>query len=430
MASPNIPPSIGRYTVVREVGRGSMGGVYLDKDPFNDRLVAINVTLEHAPNDPQRLEQFKQIFFNEAKAAGKLMHPHIVSVYDATVEDDVCYLVMEYVDGSSLKGYCEEKVLLPLEKVVKIIFQCAKALDYAHQSKIIHRDIKPSNIMISKKDDAKISDFGITMAKGTSDLSQSGSLTGSLYYSSPEQLRGEELTPQSDLFSLGVVMYELLSATKPFMGDTDVNTIHKINNEEPEPLKEHLRDAPESLARIVVRALEKDPTKRYQTGLQLASELSTSFDHLRFVDEEINSEERYNTLKKIDFFKDFVSSELAEVLKATQWVKYEENSTIITEGEIEDCFYIIIVGEVVVRKQGKRLTVLKKGDCFGEMAYLGKTTRTATIEALSNTILMKINASLIDQTSIGTQLCFYKVFSNTLINRLTHTSELLSKKNS
>jgi serine/threonine protein kinase len=426
MAPPNIPQGIGRYQVVRELGRGGMGVIYLAKDPFIDRLVAIKVTLESPPKDPQKLEQFKQIFFNEAKAAGKLMHPHIVSVYDATVEDDACYLVMEYVDGSNLKGYCKEKALLPLEKVVKIIFQCAKALDYAHQNEIIHRDIKPSNIMISTKGDAKISDFGIAMIKGDSGLSQSGSLTGSLYYSSPEQLRGEELTPQTDLFSLGVVMYELLSATKPFKGDTDVNTIYKINNEEPEPLKKHLPDAPESLARIVVRALEKDPTKRYQTGLQLASELSTSFDHLRFLDEEINFEEKYNTLKKIDFFKDFASSELAEVLKVTQWVKYEENSIIITEGEIEDCFYIIIVGEVVVRKQGKRLTVLKKGDCFGEMAYLGKSTRTATIEALCNTILMKVNASVIDQTSNSAQLHFYKVFTNTLINRLTHTSEMLS----
>ena len=426
MASPKIPQRIGRYRVARELGRGGMGVIYLAKDPFIDRPVAIKVTLEPPPPDPKRLEQFQQIFFNEAKTAGKLMHPHIVSVYDATVEDDVCYLVMEYVDGSSLKGYCKEEALLPLEKVVKIIFQCAKALDYAHQNEIIHRDIKPSNIMISTKGDAKISDFGIAIVKGSSDLSQSGSLTGSLYYSSPEQLRGEELTPQADLFSLGVVMYELLSATKPFMGDTDVNTIYKINNEEPEPLKKYLRDAPESLVRIVVRALEKDPTKRYQTGLQLASELSTSFDHLRFLDEEINFEEKYNTLKNVDFFKDFTSSELAEVLKATQWVKYEENSTIIVEGEIEDCFYIIIVGEVVVRKQGKRLTVLKKGGCFGEMAYLGKSTRTATIEALCNTILMKVNASVIDQTSNSTQLRFFKVFTSTLINRLSHTSEMLS----
>jgi len=225
-------------------------------------------------------------------------------------------------------------------------------------------------------------------------------------------------------------MYELLTGTKPFKGDTDVATLFKKGHEAPPPLKGYLRGVPESLERIVMRTLEKDRTKRYQTGQQLASELSASFDHLRFLDEEINFEEKFNALKNIAFFKGFTSSELAEVLKATQWVKHEDTSTIITEGQIEDSFYIIIVGEAVVKKQGKRLGVLKKGDCFGEMAYLGKTARTATIEALGDTILMKINASVIDQTSMGTQLCFYKVFSNTLIRRLCHTNELLSKVDS
>jgi len=337
---------------------------------------------------------------------------------------------MEYVDGSTLKKYCQEKNLLPLEKVVKIIFQCAKALDYAHHNGVIHRDIKPGNIMISTKGEAKISDFGMAMLEGNSNLSRQNSLIGSLHYTSPEQLRNEPMTPQSDLFSLGVVMYELLTGAKPFQGDTDVSTLFKIGNEDPKSLKKHKRDVPESLERIVVRALEKDPVKRYQSGLQLASELSASFDHLRFLDEEINLEEKFNALKKIDFFKDSTSSELAEVLKATQWVKYEDTSTIITEGEIEDCFYIIIVGEVMVRKQGKPLATLKQGGCFGEMAYLGKTTRTATIQALGNTILMKVNASVIDQTSINTQLYFYKVFSTTLIHRLGRSSELLSKVSS
>jgi serine/threonine protein kinase len=281
--------------------------------------------------------------------------------------------------------------------------------------------------MISAKGEAKITDFGIAAIDGASSFLQSGSLSGSVHYMSPEQLRDEPMTPQTDIFSLGVMMYELLTGIKPFEADTDIATVFKIGNEIPKPLKKHERDIPEALERIVLRALEKDLSKRYKTGLQLASELSASFDHLRFLDEEINFEEKFNALKKIDFFSDFTSSELAEVLKATQWVKYEAGSTIITEGEIEDCFYIIITGEVAVKKQGKSLTALKNGECFGEMAYLGKTTRTATIEALSTTILMKVNASVIDQTSISTQNRFYKVFSTTLIQRLIYTSKLLSK---
>jgi len=413
--------------VTRELGRGGISEVYLAQDPFFDRLVAIKTILSSPPKDPQSFEQFHQRFFNQAQALGKLMHPHIVSVHDATVENDRCYLVMEYVDGTTLERYCHEKDLLPPEKVVKIISQCAKALYYAHQNGVTHRNIKPGNIMISREGEAKISDFGIAMVEGGSGLPQSGGLTGSAHYMSPERLRNEELTPQSDLFSLGAVMYELLTGTKPFQGDMDVSTLFKITNEGPESLKKRKHDVPESLKRIVMQALDKDLTKRYQTGLQMASELSASLHHLTPVDQKVNFEEKISALKGVDFFKDFTSSELAEVLKATELVEYEDTSTIVAEGKAEDCFYIISAGEVMVKKQGKPLAVLKKGECFGEMAYLGRTTRTATIEALGNTILMKINGSIIDQASINTRLRFYKVFSNTLTHRLVRSSELLTK---
>jgi serine/threonine protein kinase len=427
VTSQEIPHKIGKYQVTRELGRGGVGVVYLARDPFIGRLVAIKTTLIPPPKDPDKFEEFQKIFFNEARAAGKLTHPHIVSVYDATVQKDGCYLVMEYVDGTTLKEYCRNKTRLPFEKLVKIIFQCAKALDYAHKNGVIHRDIKPTNILISTNGEAKISDFGIAKVEGTSEETPMDSFTGSVFYTSPEQLRNQPLTPQTDLFSLGVVMYELLTGIKPFKADTDLVTFFKITKEDPEPLKKYRGDVPEVIERIVMRALEKDLEKRYQTGLQLASELSGSFDNLRHLEEEINFEEKFNALKKLDFFKDFSSGELAELVKVTQWVKFEASDTIITEGQIEDSFYIIVVGEVTVKKKGKPLAVLKRGDCFGEMAYLGKTKRTATIESLGNTFLMKINASVIDQMSASTQLCFYKVFSNTLIRRLIRTSELFSK---
>ena len=425
-----IPETIGRYDVTRELGRGGMGVVYLAHDPFIDRQVAIKTMLATPSDGSQNIEHHQKLFFNEARAVGKLMHPHIVSVYDAMWENEMCYMIMEYVEGSTLKEYCSEKALLPLDKVIKFIFQSAKALGYAHQSGVVHRDIKPSNIMVSSNGDIKISDFGIAQVEGFADISASGSLTGSVYYTSPEQISNELPTPQTDLFSLGVVMYELVAGKKPFKAENEYATFFKIANENPEPLGKLRQDVPESLERIVMQALEKDLAKRYQTGEQLASELSASFDNLRFLDEEINSKEKFNALKKIRFFEDFTSSELVEVLKTTQWLKCDSAETVITEGDIEDSFYIIVVGEVMVSKQAKQLAVLKPGDCFGEMAYLGTAKRTATIETLSDTILMKINASIIEQMSINTQLRFYKVFSHTLIQRLSRTSELFSKKSS
>ena len=141
MPSYEIPKKIGKYNIVRELGRGGMGVVYLAQDPFIDRQVAIKTTLSPPPVEPQKVESFQQIFFNEAKAAGKLMHPHIVSVYDAAVENDLCYFVMEYIDGSPLDEYCRKKNLLSFEKVIKIMFQCAKALDYAHNNDVIEVEL-------------------------------------------------------------------------------------------------------------------------------------------------------------------------------------------------------------------------------------------------------------------------------------------------
>jgi len=420
---PIIPQNIGRYTVIQELGRGGMGVVYLGRDPFIERLVAIKTSKTPPPSNRKGFEKFRQSFFHEARAAGHLDHPNIVSVYDAAVENDQCYLVMEYVDGTTLKGYCRKGNLLSVSRVVKVIFQCAKALEYAHQNGVIHRDIKPANIMISKNGEVRITDFGIAAVGEPKDSERKGVLTASLSYTSPELLRQEPPGPQADIFSLGAVAYELLTGRKPFMAETDVATFYKISNEDPEPAKKYRPDVPESLERVVFKALEKNPADRYQTGMQMAAELISSFGHLRFLEEEINFEKKFNAVKNIAFFKDFSSSELVEILKFTQWIKYDSAMNIIKEGDTEDFFYIIVAGEVLVKKRGHQLAALKKGDCFGEMAYDGNRPRTATIQAAKDTIVMKIGASFIDQTSLSTQLRFHKVFNQSLIKRLSRTTD-------
>lgn len=422
-----MPGKIGRYKVLKALGRGGMGAVFLAHDPFIDRPVAVKTTKAPPPSDPQKFDEYQQLFFNEARAAGKLMHRNIVSMYDALVDEHHSYMVMEYVDGLTLSKYCRQDNLLPIHKVVNIIFQCAKALDYAHERGVVHRDIKPSNILVSELGSAKISDFGIARIAGASLTESMKTLAGSVNYSSPEQLRNEELTGQTDIFSLGVVLYEMLTGVRPFDADTDIAVFYRINNEEPKPVKECRVDVPESLEKIVHRCLQKDLDKRYASGGLLAQELIASFDHLRFLKEEINNEEKINVLKKIGFFKGFTASELAEVLKETAWVRYEGGSLIISEGEIDDSFFVLVSGEVIVRKKGRVLATLKPGDCFGEMAYFGNIKRTASILAVGAAILMKIHASNVDNMSISTQLRFYKIFSTTLIQRLARTSEELSR---
>ncbi|MBW2141421.1 MAG: protein kinase [Deltaproteobacteria bacterium] len=425
--SQKIPLNIGRYIVNKEIGRGGMGVVYLGQDPFIERLVAIKTSKTPPPSDFKGFEKFRRSFFHEARAAGSLEHPNIVSVHDAAVENDQCYLVMEYVDGTTLKDYCRKENLLSVSRVVKVIFQCAKALEYAHQEGVFHRDIKPANIMISKKGEVKITDFGIAAVSESADSGREDSMTASISYSSPEQLRQEPPGPQSDIFSLGVVAYELLTGIKPFFAETEITIFYKINNEEPEPVRKYRPDIPESLERIIFKALEKNPADRYQTAQQVTTELLSSFGHLRFLEEEINFEKKFNAVKNISFFKDFSSSELVEILKFTQWIKYDLAMRIISEGESEEFFYVIVAGEVLVKKRGQQIAVLKRGDCFGEMAYDGQMPRTATIQAVKDTIVMKIGASFIDQTSISTQLRFHKNFNQTLIKRLARTTNTYLK---
>ena len=423
--SPNTTHNIGRYLLDRELGRGSMGKVYLAYDPFIDRMVAIKTALS-TPNRIHSIDEIQQRFFNEARAAGKLMHPNIVALYDALVEKNNFYLVMEYVAGTTLKEYRSKKSELPLEESINIIFQCAKALDFAHSNGIIHRDIKPSNILVSNNAEAKITDFSIAVVEGFSNPDHSGSFTGSVFYMPPELLREEQVTAQSDIFSLGVVMYEIISGVKPFVGDTEVAVFYNILNSDPEPLSTHRKNIPDSLERIVSRALEKDPAYRYQSGSELASDLSESYDKIRFLEDKINYQEKFTALKRLNFFKDFTIEELGEVLKTTLWLEHEADTHIITDGEIDDCFYIIVIGEVVVSKEGKSLAYLKQGDCFGEMAYLGKTKRTADIKALEKTVLMKVNTSIMERTSLNTQNRFYKVFSRTLIERLSSANRVIA----
>ena len=428
MKSSDLPYSVGRYQITQKLGRGGMGVLYLAYDPFIDRLVAVKVTSTSRVQDTEKLEAFRQTFLNEARAAGKLAHPHIVSVFDAAVEDTSCYLVMEYVDGPTLKRYCRPDNLMPLQEVVKIVYQCAKALYYAHENGVIHRDIKPGNILISTKGEAKISDFGIALIGDPSAMNSSGEVAGSAAYASPEQIRGESLSPQTDIFSLGLVFYELLTGVNPFQAESDVAAVYKTINEDPRSMNEHRPDIPQALETIVSRALEKDTKKRYLTALEFADALSAAFDNVRFHEDGGSFEKKFNALKKIEFFREFDSMELSEVLKNTQWLEYGAHSTVIIEGQQdEDCFYIIVAGEVVVKKLGKAITVLRPGDCFGEMAHLGKTKRTATIEALTDTILMQINSSIIDKTPTTTQLRFYKVFSSNLIRRLVQTSRLYTQ---
>ncbi|MGD9602728.1 MAG: protein kinase [Gammaproteobacteria bacterium] len=429
--SADFPERLGKYAVIREINRGSMGTVYLGHDPYLDRPVAIKVAHAEQLKDEDSGERYRKMFFNEAHTAGRLTHPNIISIYDAGVDDETCYIIMEYVEGgATLKPYCRPEQLLPIEKVVEISFKCAKALDYAHRQGVIHRDIKPTNILVTQDMDVKIGDFSIAhLTKMDATETMPLGLVGSPRYMSPEQITEDYLTNQTDLFSLGVIMYELLTGRHPFTAENFSRLVQRILNDEPAPLDELRQGLSPDLVRIVARALAKDRSARYQMGGELAADLSRAFDRLlEHPRENLSEQEKFLAVKQLEFFQGFPDAEVWEIVRAGQWQDYTDGSEIILEGELDDSFYIIVHGEVSVRKASKDLRTLTAGDCFGEMGYLAKTKRTATIVARGDTSLLKLNSTVINQVSLNCQVRFLKVFLRTLIHRLSVTTERMSQE--
>ncbi|MEJ2093960.1 MAG: serine/threonine-protein kinase [Gammaproteobacteria bacterium] len=421
----SVPEKLGKYEIKRQIGRGSMGIVYEGYDPFSDNVVAVKVARSDALKNPDAGARFRKMFFNEAHTAGKLKHPNIVEILDAGADGEACYIVMEMVRGGrTLKQYTTPNNLLPYEQVIEIMFKCAKALDYAHREGVIHRDIKPTNILVTDDMDVKIGDFSIAhlMTADTAATMPLG-FVGSPRYMSPEQVQEDNITNQTDLFSLGIVMYELFTGKHPFAADGFSRLIHKITNERQPPLKTYRTDIPEILEKIVYHALEKDTRKRYKMGLNLAGDLSLAFDYLEQPVEDVSEKERFRLVEQLDFFKGFPEAEIWEVIRACQWQEYEKGSEIQFQDDIDDAFYVVASGTVDVELDGKKVGSMFKDDCFGEMGgQAGKSGKSVRITAREYTRIMKINATLIDQFSVGCQLHFNKVFLRTLVKRLSFTN--------
>lgn len=265
-------PEFGRYKIEKELGRGAMGVVYLGRDPKINRQVAIK-TLDYSQFSSKELNALKSRFFREAEAAGRLCHNNIVTVFDMGEEEDFAFIAMDYVAGVPLSDYTRDGRLLPVYEVYHIIKVVAEALDYAHRQNVIHRDIKPGNIIYNPEDkQVKITDFGI--ARITDSVkTKTGSFLGSPSYMSPEQMTGSPVDGRADIYSLGVSFYQLLTARLPFKSDSLANLAYKIANEKHKPIKSVRADLPASATRIINKALQKNPEKRYATGLDMARAL-------------------------------------------------------------------------------------------------------------------------------------------------------------
>ncbi|HEX5787677.1 MAG TPA: serine/threonine-protein kinase [Woeseiaceae bacterium] len=414
----DVPAKIGKYVIVNKIGKGSTGDVYLSHDPYYRRDVAIKVYNIEKDSDADRARVSRKMFFNEAHMVGMLQHPNIMPIYDAGEEDGAYYVVTEHIQGArTLAAYCRPDNLLRIDDVVEITYKCAKALHYAHGRGVIHRDIKPSNIMLTTSNDVRIIDFGIAIVSD-SEVSRIEGIAGSPSYMSPEQVQSEDLTPRSDLYSLGAVMYELLTGFRPFRADNLSKLLHQIVYATPPPIHTYRDDIPEALEDVVVRCMLKNPDMRPASGAVMAADLTRVYKDLRQKYDSLDNQEHFDLLRTLAFFHEFSHAEIWEVLRASDWHEYRDGEDIVREGEIDDRFYIIVSGTVAVTANGKVVGSLSNGQCFGETSYVRGAKRQASIRADGAVIILRVSSTLMEQVSSSCQLRFNKVFLRSLITRL------------
>jgi len=407
---------VGKYDIQKLLGKGATGTVYLARDTFTGKEVALKTIEPEVFRDPEFGTVYRAQLLNEASLAGKLRHPHIVAILDAVVGEDSGHIAMELVTGGDLSAYVASDKLLPVADVLQIGFKCCGALEYAAREGIVHRDLKPANIMIASGSDVKIADFGAAILK-KSQVVQTSQM-GSPYYMSPEQIQGKELTFHSDMYSLGVVLYELLTGRKPFMAENLDALMDKIVKLPPLPPSEARPELPKALDPVIVRALMKAPAQRYPSWHEFALELSKIGQTVQ-PPGTIPDSEKYVVLKSVPMLTLLSDAEIWELARAGKWTRVPKGRAIVREKERGTSCYFLARGEAKVTLAGRLLNMVGAAEFFGEMAYIaGGEARHATVESHTELLLAEFVPAALEQMSLGAQLQLTRALVRNVSERL------------
>jgi len=419
---------VGKYDIQKALGKGATGTVYLAKDTFTGREVALKTIEPEVFRDPEFGTVYRSQFQNEASLAGKLRHPHIVAILDAVVLEDSGYIAMEYVKGGDLSRYVTKDKLLPVADVLQIGFKCCGALDYASKEGIVHRDIKPANLMIAegKGTDVKISDFGAAYLR-KSQVVQTASM-GSPNYMSPEQIEGKQLNFQSDMYSLGVVIYELLTGQKPYTAASLELLLKKIQSQDPTLPSKLRTDLPKSIDAVVLRAIAKKSEHRYPSWAEFALELARVGQQV-LPPGTVPDSEKYVALKKVAMLSELSDMELWDLARAGEWARVPPNATIVRENTKGRSFYFIGRGQAKVTMQGRLLNMVNEGECFGEMAWIrgGNMMRHATVDSMTELLVAKFRPEALAKMELSAQLHLTRTLVRNLVDRLDLANTRLAR---
>lgn len=412
-------PEFGKYRAVREIGRGATSVVYLAEEMVEGRTSVEEATPENPfPNlnwsddalKPARVavklvdftddgsklaRRFRKLFATEAAVSSQFDHPNITRVFDWKVEENRAYLVMEYLDGDTLDQFITMDKLLPMHRTVGIIFKVAMALDYAHRRGIVNRDIKPANVMLLKDDEVKVMDFGLALniKKNVNVDSTFINGLGSPSYMSPEQIKGYTLNHQTDLYSLGVMFYQLLTGRLPFRATNTASLIYKIVNMEAVPVTQLNPDIPELTNKVIAKAMEKDLYSRYRLGSDMAKDLSAVRYQILEEDQVVPNEERWKAIRGLPILGQLDDTDIWELLRLSHWRELAPATVLMREGEEGKSFGFVLEGELEIEKGRHAIDKAGRGDLLGVMEWLDSegSTRDLSATALTRVVFLEVN---------------------------------------
>ncbi len=431
-----LPAQIGKYRVLAKLGEGATSEVFLARDDFHGVEVAIKRVRTAVLSDSRESHFQKRFFAAEAALVGRLQHPNVVRILDAVSEvDEPPYLVMEFVPGSTLRKFCRADALLPLDQIVEIGFKCAMALDYMFRQGLIHRDVKPANLLATLDGDhvvdVKITDFG-SVFNLDADRTQIYRV-GSLAYMSPEQLDGDTLDCRADIYSLAGVLYHLIAGRPPFDAVQQAAIMHQIYTATPPALQGLREGVSPALEALILRALSKNRDDRpanWEEFAQALSALVANRDVPRGQLQGVLDSERFNLLRKLEFFTGFGDVELWEVVHRAKWQRFSFGHALYRKGQEGNSFHIIALGQVDVYRDGQRVAQLGPGNSVGEMAYLAPSpdlrVHSADILVSDPLTCISFTPDTLQQLSINTRHLFDNAFIRVLVRRLHAAHEALA----
>jgi len=417
---------LGKYQLRKVLGKGASGTVYLALDTFSGDDVALKILDPKVVASAEFGATATAQFLNEASLAGKLNHPHIAAILEAVVTGNSGYVALEYVPGGDLAQFTQPGKLLSREDAIQIAFKSCGALDYAYRQGIVHRDIKPANILVVSGTNIKVADFGAAYLQKSKETHVAD--IGSPYYMSPEQISGEDLGHHSDMFAMGVVMYELFSGRRPFTADSLPDLFSKILNETPVPVSSIRPEIGADVDRILAQMMQKSTADRYPTWADLALDIA-HIGQLSVYQQDIPDSEKFTAMKKVAMLQRLNDGELWELVHAGQWKRLPGRKPIVTEGDAGNSLYFLASGQAKVTKAGRLLNMLAAGECFGDMAYVkdGGVPRGATVESMGDVVVAEFDSQTIHKTSMNCQLQLTKAILDSVVDRLSLANERMAR---